>query len=75
MSTPSAKQSAYAERLFQALKASNARRTGHVMPFADHRADMLAMDWNPDSAADVSNYIGIYQQAARDARIIIRGGR
>jgi hypothetical protein len=74
MSKPSAKQVAYAARLFARQNRLNEKRTGHVNQYATFADEMTALGWDANNCYDVSSYIDLYRRASLEAAIITKGG-
>lgn len=66
-----AKQTAFAAKLF-ARQASIATRHGAPLKAKTFEQDMIALDWNPENGRDVSAYINLHLNAAKEARMFAR---
>lgn len=69
--TATAKQTAYASKLFD-RHASISARHGSPLNRVDYAEDMTWLGMDPNSARDVSKYIGMYGKSAHEARTTMR---
>lgn len=69
--TPTTKQTILATKLFDVIAARSAKH-GAPLSRKNYREDMVWLEMNPDSRADVSKYIALHMEAKSEARMSMR---
>lgn len=69
--TPTTKQIDFAAKLFNQVAATSAKH-GAALSRKDYREDMLWLEMDPESRADVSKYIALHMDAKSEARMSMR---